>query len=575
MVKQVWGSIFCAIAIAFVSAGCGGGGSSSQKMVDLTVSVPTAGTLKKGKNSKTVSITDVKGVVLADETEVNGKENDGTFIISVPEGSDVHIQATITDENGSEFTFESFVNDASESEQIVDEDSTRVANLLVYEGVKNNTSIKDLLLSENDVIGDWKELLVSFQNRDALNELLENAESEESVDDLANKVADLIAELKEINRILAIFENRLELFASSNDVIKIGALSEVDVVSSTTDDESDSDVINEFLVRPAGVKGIAAGETTGADVDATRSTVYINEDGSVSVERDGESSTTDSILTKDRFSGHFLSYSEAVLVIGVKHRGSVTKEEFYISEDSKDLIALVESFQEGDSIAITYTEDDAAKRVVKAIFAEGFLSGKLTELSKTSVTIELSNGTTVTMPIKDYSDKIIFTLPPESETSKINPIVRMPVEGNPIVRMPVETETTIKSGKDNVTVRMPFEGNPIVRMPVEGAKKPKPDAESTDPIFETTTGVETTDGDIEVLTIDGEELIEIENSDVKIGDLVIIHWKVIENVKFSIAIYPDLPISIDDPIAEIESTRPISEDTGDVKEEDSELLANQ
>ena len=150
MVKQVWLSILCAISIAFISTGCGGGGSSGPKMVDLTVTVPATGTLKKGKFAKTVSIADVKGVVLADGTEVSGEEEEGTFTIRVPEGSDVHIQATITDENGSEFTFESFVNDASESDQVVDEDSTRVANLLVYDGVKNNTSIKDLLLSEND-----------------------------------------------------------------------------------------------------------------------------------------------------------------------------------------------------------------------------------------------------------------------------------------------------------------------------------------------------------------------------------------------------------------------------------------
>lgn len=546
MIKQVWCSIFCIIAIGFLSTGCGGGSSSAQKTVDLTVMVPTTGTLQKGKSLKTVSILSVKGKILADDKEVNAKENGENFVIKVPEGADVHIQATITDENGSEFTFECYVDNATESTQVVDEDSTRVANLLVYDGVKNNSSVKDLLLSDRDVIGDWKIALASFQSRDAVNDLLENSNSEESVDALAVRVENLISELKEINRILAIFEGRLEAFANSNDVIKFGAFSEVDVHSNVTTDEGDTDVINEFLARPAGVKNIAAGESTSAVAAITRPSVFINEDGTISVEKDGEFSTTDSVLTKDRLSGSFLGFSESVLVIAVKQKGSVAKEDFYISTDDKVLTALAESFVEGDSITVSFTENDKGEKVAKSIFAEGFLSGKLTELSKTSVTIELSNGSSVTLPIKRYSDKIIFIMPPEFESAKISPIVKMP-----------------------------FETDPTVRMPFDGEKKPKPDVESTDPIFETTTIEESTEGDNEVSITNTDEIFETISVDVKIGDLVIIHWKIIENVKYSVAIYPDLPISIDDPINETESSGPIKEGDEVTKDDDSGLLIRQ
>ena len=68
--KKLFYSIFGAAAIGLLSTGCGG--SSGSKTVDLTVSVPTAGSAKKGKHHKEVSVTEVKGVLLSDGTEVEG-----------------------------------------------------------------------------------------------------------------------------------------------------------------------------------------------------------------------------------------------------------------------------------------------------------------------------------------------------------------------------------------------------------------------------------------------------------------------------------------------------------------------
>ena len=166
-------SFVWAALVAFIFSACGGG--SSNKMVDLTVTVPTAGIQKKGKNAKSITVSKVKGTILNDGKEVEGEESaNGNYTVQVPEGSDVHLVATITDENGSEINFECLVNDAKESEQSVDEDSTRVALLVLNEVVDSGSSVKDLLEDKDrDVVKEMSEYLQSFDNRDLINEIIE------------------------------------------------------------------------------------------------------------------------------------------------------------------------------------------------------------------------------------------------------------------------------------------------------------------------------------------------------------------------------------------------------------------
>ena len=500
--RKMFFSLLSAAAIGLLSTGCGG--SSGTKTVDLTVSVPTTVTAKKGKHHKEISVAEVKGVLLEDGTEVEGTEDaDGNFIVKVPEGSDVRILATIQNENGSEITFESFVNDATESDQVVDEDTTRVATLILSEGESNAISVKELLAQEQDVIAEMNALLESFNNRDYLNEVIDSAGSEESIEDLKERLENAIEKLKRISRLLAAFDERLAQFENSTEPVKFDELTEDDVKDDEDEDESeDDDFVKEFIVREPGVQSIAIGEEfEGRDVE-----VYINDDGSISIERGDEMTTTDPVLSRGGVSGRFVSGSEEGFTISVKKDGTVLNVDFTFAAEAADLMALVKTFTEGDEIVVTYTAVEG-NNVAKAIYAEGFLTGTLTALTKTSVTITLVDGTSVELPIKTEDEKVIIPLP--LETAK--------------KYMLVADEPGIE--------------------PVE---------EVTEDVMEITSEEEF---DVSVLSeLEDNNTFEINISDVKVGDQVILHWQIENNVKVVSGIFLDEPISIDDPI--LDETRP-------------------
>lgn len=516
---NVFFTILSAGVFALLSTGCGGGGSSSEpKTVDLTVSVNSSGSQKKAKLAKDVSVTEVKGILLSDDSVVEAElDADGNFVMNVPEGSDVRIIATIKNENGSEFNFESFVNDATESDQVVDEDSTRVSTLILSESVNNETTLKDLLAQENDVVEDLREFLKSYDNRDFLTEILASADSKESLENIKARIEAALLKLKEAIRLLAIFEERLDQFEGSLDVIKIDILTVDDIADADT--EKEDDLINEFLVRSGDISSIAAGEPNKeSDLD-----ISVNEDGSVSVVRDGEVSTTDPVLSRGKLSGRFVACSEDTLTIGTSRTSDTSNTDatiavdFYISKDMTDLIALVKTFAVDDKLTVVYVVEEEVK-VLKAIYAEGYLNGTLAAITKTSVTITLADGTSVEMPLETY-EKI------------------------------------------------------IVPLPFETAKRNRSE-ESTDPIFETvddetvsTTGIEVNDLTVLDELVDNTEF-DVVSDEIKIGDLVIVHWKVSSNVKVATGIFLDKPESFGDPIS-VDGTRPVSEE--DVKDDATDV----
>ena len=59
--------------------------------------------------------------------------------------------------------------------------------------------------------------------------------------------------------------------------------------------------------------------------------------------------------------------------------------------------------------------------------------------------------------------------------------------------------------------------------------------------------------------------IEVEAKVLAIGDAVIVHWKIVENVKVATGVFPDKPQSFDDPIISVDGSRQTSVD-GDTKE---------
>ena len=422
-------------------------------------------------------------------------------------------------------TFECFVNDAAESNQVVDEDSTRVATLVLSEGEANALSVKELLAQEEDVIAEMNALLESFNNRDYLNEVIDSASSEESIEELKDRLEDAIEKLKRISRLLEAFDERLEQFENSTEPVKFDELTEDDIKGEEDDEdesEEDDDFVNEFLVREPGIQSIAVGEEfEGRDVD-----VYINDDGSISIERGDEMTTTDPVLSRGGVSGRFVSGSEEGFTISVKKDGAVLNVDFTFAAEAAELIALVKTFTEGDEIVVTYTAVEG-NNVVKAIYAEGFLVGTLTALSKTSVTITLADGTSVELPLKTEDEKLIISLPPETEKKF----------------MLVSDEPGIE--------------------PVE---------ELTDEELAVTTDIVeiTSENEIDVSVLGELEdnyTFEIYNSEVKVGDQVILHWQIENNIKVVSGIFLDEPISIDDPILEVEDTRPTILDD-DIKDDD-------
>lgn len=399
--KYLIGVIILVISSSVLLTGCGG--SSGTKTVDLTVTVPTTTSQKKGKHSKKISVSKVKGILLSDGSEVEGTEDgNGNFTVKVPKGSDVHIVATVTNENGSEINFESFVNDAEESEHSVDEDSTRVALLVLNEGIDNQESVKDLLEdNDRDVVKEMSEFLHSFDNRDLLNEIIEASNSQESLEAIRARIETSVEKIKHLHRLLALIDERLNQFENGTEVIKLDILDESDIKDhddeSGDDSEEEDDLINEFVVRHHGIKDIAAGnDSSENDVE-----VSLNDDGSISVARGEEHSTSDGLVDKGRVSGRFVSGRVNGLTVGVKREGIVTNVEFSFSAENALLVALVAKLQVDEKIAITYTEVEGVK-TVKSIFGEGLLTGTLTALTTTEVTLTLANGSTVTLPLKKH-----------------------------------------------------------------------------------------------------------------------------------------------------------------------------
>lgn len=395
-------SIVWAVLVAFTLTACGGG--SSNKTVDLIVTVPTAEIQKKSKNGKSVSVSKVKGTILKDGNEVEGQEtSNGNYIVKVPEGSDVHLVATVTDENGSEINFECLVNDAKESEQSVDEDSTRVALLVLNEVVDSDSSIKDLLEDKDrDVVKEMSEFLQSFDNRDLINEIIEASNSQESLEAIRERIESSVEKIKHLNRLLALIDERIEQFENGTEVVKIDVLDESDIEeheseSEEDEDEDEDDLINEFVVRHHGIKDIASGRgSSDHDID-----VSINENGSISVARGDDHSTSDELVDRGRVSGRFVSGRADGLTIGVKREGVVSNVDFSFASDNATLVALVGKLQVDEKIAITYAEA-AGVKTVKSIFGEGLLTGTLTALTSTEVTLTLENGSSITLPLKKH-----------------------------------------------------------------------------------------------------------------------------------------------------------------------------
>ena len=495
--KKALQSILWAASIALLSTACGGGSGSGT--VDLTVKVPTTSQQKKGKSSKNISVEKVKGVVLDDGTEVEGVESNGEYTVKVPEGSDVHIVATVKNEDGSECDFECFVNDATESDQVVDEDSTRVASLVISEGVTNDTPLKELLGREKDIIKEMADLLKSFDSRDSLNDVLDSSGSNENLTSIAKRLEAAIKKLNHLSRLLALLDKRFAQFENGGAGVKIHELEEDDIKNLEVNDteESDDNNLEEFIARPNGVRGIAVGEPNDeSDLDLS-----LNDDGSVSVERGDHASTTPSLSSKGRMSGHFLSGRTDGLTIKVKREGVIKEVVFSFSSERTDLTALVKTLRVGDKIVVRYSEVED-KKIVKGIRGEGFLSGKLTAYSKTSVSITLADGSVVEMPIR--AKKKTFPLPQET-------------------------------GKGNK-------------------------AESNDdPILQVDSEVET--NDISVLSeLEDNDEIEVDSEGVAIGDAVIVHWKIVENVKVASGVFPDKPRLIERPIVSTIGSRQTTND---------------
>ena len=80
----------------------------------------------------------------------------------------------------------------------------------------------------------------------------------------------------------------------------------------------------------------------------------------------------------------------------------------------------------------------------------------------------------------------------------------------------------------------------------------EPVEEVTEDVMEITSEEEF---DVSVLSeLEDNNTFEINISDVKVGDQVILHWQIENNVKVVSGIFLDEPISIDDPI--LDETRP-------------------
>jgi hypothetical protein len=174
---------------------------------------------------------------------------------------------------------------------------------------------------------------------------------------------------------------------------------------------------------------------------------------------------------------------------------------FSFSSERTDLTALVKTLRVDDKIVVRYSEVEG-KKILKGIRGEGFLSGKLTAYSKTSISITLADGSVVEMPLK--SEKRIVPMP----------------------------QDTAKSNK----------------------------AESSDdPILQVDSEIET--NDISVLSeLEDNNEIEVDSEGVAIGDAVIVHWKIVENVKVASGVFPDKPRLIEHPIVSTIGSRQTTTD---------------
>ncbi|PCJ58164.1 MAG: hypothetical protein COA79_14185 [Planctomycetota bacterium] len=413
--------IIYAMGLGLALTACGGSGSDSSGDIDLKISVPTTSTSQKtSKITESFDVDEVTVVNLDNNEELTAEKDGDVYVVTVPGNADIHIRVRIRNANGNLMTFEKYVDDVDKSDHDINEDTTKIAALLVKESSDTDKPIKDLLRGENDVIRDIVKDLEDISSRDFINHITEASANTDSIDNASEEIAKALQRLEALQEVLAKLEERINSFENGEN-INHDVLNEQDVESDGKfGDDIDGDFLAENLVRPHDADDFAERGEMIIPENGPRGPILIiieiDADGNLIIVRGEESRDLGLRIPKNHLKGKFLEVNDNKLIVQIRSNEGDGKVELIIPNDNTSLVEALGYLSEGSHIGVSYKEEDEVK-IVKKVFAEGKTHGVLKELTDSSITLTLEDGSEVTF--KKHIREVVIPIDPQPTLPEI------------------------------------------------------------------------------------------------------------------------------------------------------------